>query len=203
MDTIPTSWTASSQYLPETLVTDVRLDPRNTRHSNRGANDTVASHDNIFFRVGSASTNLAKAELPEVRVFLHHDFRIYENNVGDTAFYDPETLALIHYKKHRYFLINTEPHFDAFAPAVRHFAIRKARGGMPRTASLRAVRSPRARWIRRSAFMSHSSVGQRVSSITGSRAVHAMTKVAELNTLVLDRRPRSISITPRTTGGPG
>ena len=57
----------------------------------------------------------------EVRVFLHHDFRIYENKVGDTAFYDPESLALIHYKKHRYFLINTEPHFDAFSTGRKAF----------------------------------------------------------------------------------
>jgi GH15 family glucan-1,4-alpha-glucosidase len=52
---------------------------------------------------------------------LHHDFRIYENKVGDTAFYDPETRSLIHYKKHRYFLINTLPHFDEFATGRKAF----------------------------------------------------------------------------------
>jgi GH15 family glucan-1,4-alpha-glucosidase len=56
-----------------------------------------------------------------IRVFLHHDFRIYENKVGDTAYYDPRTHGLIHFKKHRYFLINTEPHFDQFATGRKAF----------------------------------------------------------------------------------
>jgi len=42
----------------------------------------------------------------EVRLFFHHDFYIRGNEVGDTAFYSPETQALIHYKDDRYFLIN-------------------------------------------------------------------------------------------------
>ncbi|MEP6705388.1 MAG: glycoside hydrolase family 15 protein, partial [Acidobacteriota bacterium] len=81
--------------------------------------DTVASHDNIFLR-RTRVTNQANTRR-EMRVFLHHDFRIYENKVGDTAYYDPETKALIHYKKHRYFLINSEPHFDSFATGRKAF----------------------------------------------------------------------------------
>ena len=83
------------------------------------SNDTVASHENIFLRRVRVSNLLDKKR--EIRVFLHHDFRIYENKVGDTAFYDPESLALIHYKKHRYFLINTEPHFDNFSTGRKAF----------------------------------------------------------------------------------
>ncbi|MEO8041462.1 MAG: glycoside hydrolase family 15 protein, partial [Acidobacteriota bacterium] len=103
-------WSRSLKYLPETLVTDVRLE--NAEMGIRiECSDTVASHDNIFLRrIRVANT---KDSRREIRVFLHHDFRIYENNVGDTAYYDPETSALIHYKKHRYFLINTEPQFDS------------------------------------------------------------------------------------------
>src|SRR5206468_8614626 len=56
-----------------------------------------------------------------IRVFFHHDFRIYENKIGDTAFYDPESFSLIHYKKDRYFLTNTEPHFDAFSTGRKAF----------------------------------------------------------------------------------
>ena len=105
-------WYRQLKYLPETLVTDVVL--TNERLGIRiTCNDTVASHDNIFLRKVHIE-NLREAKR-ELRVFLHHDFRIYENEFGDTAFYDPDTLALIHYKKHRYFLINTEPHFDSFA----------------------------------------------------------------------------------------
>ncbi|MEJ7624700.1 MAG: glycoside hydrolase family 15 protein [Pyrinomonadaceae bacterium] len=111
-------WSRSLRYLPETLVTDVAL-----RNDKLGleirCSDAVAELDDIFLR-RVAVTDL-RSQHREVRVFLHHDFRIYENKVGDTAFYDPDTLALIHYKKHRYFLINTLPHFDQFATGRKAF----------------------------------------------------------------------------------
>jgi oligosaccharide amylase len=111
-------WRRELKYLPETLVTDVRL-----TNENLGleivSNDTVASHENIFLRRVRLS-NL-RDEKREVRVFLHHDFRISENKIGDTAFYDPEALALVHYKKDRYFLINSEPHFDHFSTGRKAF----------------------------------------------------------------------------------
>lgn len=111
-------WTKKLRYLPETLVTDVTLS-----NEKLGieivSNDTVASHDDIFLRKVRVINLRDSAR--KIRIFLHHDFRIYENKYGDTAFYDPETLALIHYKKHRYFLINTRPHFDAFATGRKAF----------------------------------------------------------------------------------
>ncbi len=112
------TWTRSLKYLPETLVTDVTL-----ANPSLGieivSNDTVASDENIFVRRVRVTNTAENAR--DIRVFLHHDFRIYENKVGDTAFYDPETRSLIHYKKHRYFLINTEPGFDAFATGRKAF----------------------------------------------------------------------------------
>jgi oligosaccharide amylase len=111
-------WKRELCYLPETLVTDVKL-----TNENLGieivCHDTVASHENFFLRKIVVSNLTDKQK--EIRVFLHHDFRIYENKVGDTAFYDPESFALIHYKKHRYFLINTEPHFDKFSTGRKAF----------------------------------------------------------------------------------
>ncbi|MGI8469335.1 MAG: glycoside hydrolase family 15 protein [Pyrinomonadaceae bacterium] len=111
-------WKRDLCYLRETLVTNVKL-----TNENLGleivSNDTVASHENIFLRRVRVS-NLRDTKR-DVRVFLHHDFRIYENKVGDTAFYDAESFALIHYKKHRYFLINTEPHFDTFSTGRKAF----------------------------------------------------------------------------------
>lgn len=112
------SWIRTLKYLPETLVTDVHL-----INEKLGieivCNDTVASHENIFLRKISVSNLLDKDR--DIRIFLHHDFRIYENKVGDTAFYDPESFSLIHYKKHRYFAINTLPHFDNFATGRKAF----------------------------------------------------------------------------------
>jgi len=111
-------WRRELCYLPETLVTDVRLTNKNLGLEII-SNDTVASHENIFLRRVRVSNLLDNPR--EVRVFLHHDFRISENKIGDTAFYDPENFALVHYKKDRYFLINSEPHFDAFSTGRKAF----------------------------------------------------------------------------------
>ncbi len=111
-------WKRELCYLSETLVTDVKL-----TNEKLGieivCNDTVANHENIFLRKIHVS-NLTDNQR-EIRVFLHHDFRIYENKIGDTAYYDAESLSLIHYKKHRYFLINTEPHFTDFSTGRKAF----------------------------------------------------------------------------------
>jgi glucoamylase len=112
------AWKRELKYLPETLVTDVSL-VNEQLGLKIVSNDTVASHENIFLRRVRVS-NLLDSER-DVRVFLHHDFRISENRIGDTAFYDPDNLALIHYKKNRYFLINTEPHFDTFVTGRKAF----------------------------------------------------------------------------------
>lgn len=111
-------WTRTLKYLPETLVTDVHL-INETLGLEIISNDTVASHENIFLRRVRVSNLQDKPR--EIRIFLHHDFRILETNIGDTAFYDPETRSLIHYKKDRYFLINTAPHFDVFATGRKDF----------------------------------------------------------------------------------
>ena len=111
-------WTRELRYISETLVTDVKL-TNEALGLEIISNDTVASHENIFLRRVRVS-NL-RDSIREVRVFLHHDFRISENKIGDTAFYEPEALALVHYKKDRYFLVNTEPHFDNFATGRKAF----------------------------------------------------------------------------------
>lgn len=111
-------WTRSLKYNSETLVTEVRL-VNQTLGIEIVSNDTVASHENIFLRRINVRNLWDKTR--DVRVFLHHDFRISESKIGDTAFYDPESESLIHYKRNRYFLINTEPHFDEFATGRKAF----------------------------------------------------------------------------------
>lgn len=111
-------WARELRYLPETLVTDAILTSE-ALGLRITCNDTVASHDNIFLRRVRVE-NLQDGRR-ELRVFLHHDFRIYENKFGDTAYYDPDSQSIVHYKKHRYFLINTEPHFTSFATGRKAF----------------------------------------------------------------------------------
>ncbi len=112
------AWERSLKYLPDTLVTDVRLVNRQLGIEIE-CNDLVAGNENVYLRK-IAIRNLRDTER-DLRVFLHHDFRIYENKIGDTAYYDPDTLALIHYKRHRYFLINSLPHFDEVATGRKAF----------------------------------------------------------------------------------
>ncbi|MCC6452639.1 MAG: glycoside hydrolase family 15 protein [Acidobacteria bacterium] len=111
-------WVRTIGYLPESAVTDVKL--RNDRLGIEfECHDMVCSDGNIYLK--HVFLRDTKGDGREVRVFFHHDFRIYENKVGDTAFYDPKSGGLIHYQKHRYFLINTEPHFDQFATGRKAF----------------------------------------------------------------------------------
>ncbi len=111
-------WERSLKYRSETLVTDVTL--MNGRLGiSLSIADTAASHKNIFLRCVDVRDLFGRDR--EVRVFLHQDFRIYENKVGDTAYFDPEAAALIHYKKHRYFLIGTDPPFNELSTGRKAF----------------------------------------------------------------------------------
>lgn len=95
-------WERHLTYEDRTLVTDVVL-----IHPQWGieiqAHDTVDFHENIVVRQFILINR--QATVREARLFLHHDFHIYGVDVGDTAFYDPMTRAMIHYKGQRYFLI--------------------------------------------------------------------------------------------------
>ncbi|MBA2379009.1 MAG: glycoside hydrolase family 15 protein [Blastocatellia bacterium] len=111
-------WSRDLRYLDETLVTDVRL-VNESLGIEIICNDTVASHENIFLRRFSVINNRDTSR--NVRVFLHEDFRLYENKVGDTVYFDPLTKSLIHYQKSRYFLIKSDPLFSSFATGRKDF----------------------------------------------------------------------------------
>ncbi|MFN2411485.1 MAG: glycoside hydrolase family 15 protein [Pyrinomonadaceae bacterium] len=111
-------WERSLKYESETLVTDVTLIDANLGVEIR-CSDTVGSHENVFLR--HVLVKNLRGDRRHFRIFLHHDFRIYENKVGDTALFDPETHSIIHYKKHRQFLISTDPPFDSFATGRKAF----------------------------------------------------------------------------------
>jgi GH15 family glucan-1,4-alpha-glucosidase len=111
-------WRRELRYEEETLVTDVRL-----INERLGVailcSDAVDFYENIFLR-RLVVKNLTD-EAREVRLFLHHDFYISETEVGDTAYFDPDTMSLIHYKGQRYFLISTDLGLDSFATGRKAF----------------------------------------------------------------------------------
>ena len=121
--TFSDDWTRSLAYQPETLVTNVTL-VNEALGISISCNDTVASHEHVFLR-RIRVRDLLNGSARALRTFFHQDFRIYENKIGDTAYYDPENNAIVHYKKHRYFLINSQPHFSAFATGRKAFKDRE------------------------------------------------------------------------------
>lgn len=114
-------WKIELRYVDESLVTDVRLTHERLELEIR-ANDAVDFHQNIFVRRIEVR-DLRRAAPREVRLFFHHDFYISESAVGDTAFFDPDNRALIHYKGQRYFLISTdaEAGVETFATGRKAF----------------------------------------------------------------------------------
>ncbi len=100
---LPDGWEINIDYIDETLVTNVELENKDLK-VRIIANDLVDFHENIYVKKLKVENLSDKAQ--EVRLFLCHDFRIYGNNVGDTAAYKPDVRGLLHYKSQRYFLIN-------------------------------------------------------------------------------------------------
>jgi len=96
-------WERALRYSDETLVSDVRL-----KHSELNlsinASDAVDFHENLLVRRFDVA-NLSNRNR-EVRLFFHHDFHIAGNEVGDTAYYEPDRRAVLHYKGSRWFLVN-------------------------------------------------------------------------------------------------
>jgi len=66
--------------------------------------DVVDIDSNVYIKKIEV-TNL-KGKERQVRLFFSHDFHLYGNDIGDTAYFDPRTRSIIHYKAYRYFLIN-------------------------------------------------------------------------------------------------
>lgn len=111
-------WKRELRYLNETLVTNVKLTNEKLKVEII-SNDTVDGVENIFVRRLQIKNLSDKPR--EFRIFFHHDFYISETEVGDTAFFDPDTFSIIHYKGNRYFLINTNDGVETFATGRKAF----------------------------------------------------------------------------------
>jgi glucoamylase len=107
------NWTKELKYHKDTLVTDVRL-----LNVNLGieilCSDFVDYYYDIYARQLKVK-NLREYQR-EVRIFFHHDFRISGTEVGDTAFYNPFSKSVVHYKGNRYFLCG-------LSDGVEHYSI--------------------------------------------------------------------------------
>ncbi|OGY70357.1 MAG: hypothetical protein A3C00_01650 [Candidatus Jacksonbacteria bacterium RIFCSPHIGHO2_02_FULL_44_25] len=68
--------------------------------------DVVYNEKNIFLRRIAISNRAMKKR--EIRLFLYHQFELYESHRGDTGFYDPREQVIVHYKGRRAILINAK-----------------------------------------------------------------------------------------------
>ncbi len=109
-------WDIRRQYEQDTLVTDVTA-----THAELGLsltfNDCVDFHEALLLRKVTVRDTAGRGRA--VRLFFHHDFRIAESEVGDTAAYEPDSKTITHYKGRRYFLCNVmvdgQAGIDSFA----------------------------------------------------------------------------------------
>ncbi|MFH0769940.1 MAG: glycoside hydrolase family 15 protein [Candidatus Peregrinibacteria bacterium] len=96
------SWTISVRYKPDTLVGESLL-----RNDALGiemlAEDQVHPVHNILLRRFYLKSTDGTEK--RVRMFFHHDLSIYGDKQKDTAFYEPYSNTVIHYRQTRYFLI--------------------------------------------------------------------------------------------------
>jgi glucoamylase len=119
-------WEKTLRYHDNNLVTDVILKNEALGLELR-CSDVVDLELNIYIRKIEV-INLKEADR-HVRLFFSHEFCLYGNDIGGTAYFDPRSCSIIHYKIHRYFLINSWAHGQW---GVQHFACgRRGASGSP------------------------------------------------------------------------
>ena len=90
-------------YAGDTLITTSRLTNESLGIAIE-AGDFVHPVKNILMR--HFLMRSIENEILNVKIYFHHDLHIYGDKQKDTAFYEPATNSVIHYRKQRYFLIS-------------------------------------------------------------------------------------------------
>jgi len=96
-------WKKDLRYHDNSLVTDVLLKNEALSLELR-CSDAVDLDLNIYIK--KVEVKNLEDKNRQVRLFFSHDFHMYGNDIGDTAYFDPRTRSIIHYKANRYFLVN-------------------------------------------------------------------------------------------------
>ena len=115
-------WNLSLEYADEMLMSQVTAINDHLGVSLH-CHDMVDYREDIYIKKIFLK-NLQKKER-EFRLFFHHDYHILESPTGDTAYYDPDEKAVIHYKENRYFLMsgmrNGLQGIDQYAIGIKEF----------------------------------------------------------------------------------
>lgn len=82
-----------------------RIIARNERlHVELSFNDIVYNEQPVFVRKVTVTNTLSDGR--EIKLYFGHQFEIYKTHGSDTAFFDPVSHSIIHYKGQRVFLIS-------------------------------------------------------------------------------------------------
>src|SRR5438874_8110031 len=96
-------WQRHISYEHETLVGATTL-----THPKLGlvlqCRDAVDFDRNLYFKEVTVEDTTGRKR--DVRLFQHFDAHLYGNETGDSAYYDPRSQAIVHYKGRRYFLLS-------------------------------------------------------------------------------------------------
>lgn len=96
-------WQRTLEYLRDTLVTDVQL--QNDAIGLRiRCYDAVDPDSAIYLR--KIVVRNQRDEARDIKLFLHHDFALYGNRIGDTVMFDPTSGGIMQYKTRRCVLVN-------------------------------------------------------------------------------------------------
>jgi GH15 family glucan-1,4-alpha-glucosidase len=111
------SWTIHIAYKPETLVTQSTAE-----HTGFGirlvAEDCVHPVHNILLR--RFLLRSIDGTEKNVTLFFHHNFFLYGDKQKDTAFYEPHTNSVIHYRQQRYILVGGSSNRAPACTTERH-----------------------------------------------------------------------------------
>jgi len=115
-------WEVDLRYEPSNLGTEVRMH-HPVLNLELTCCDVVDFHRPILIRRIEIHNPIDEAR--DVRLVHNQDFHLYGTKVGDTAYYDPKTRSLIHYRKQRYimacFYAEGEQRVDEYATGTAGF----------------------------------------------------------------------------------
>ncbi|BBD71803.1 glucan 1,3-alpha-glucosidase [Sulfodiicoccus acidiphilus] len=91
----PDAFTSTTRYLNSSMIFETIL---NGKEVTVTFQDFVDPDEPIFYRIISINSEAKK----EASIYFINKIALYGNDIGDTAFYEPKSKSIIHYKSKRY-----------------------------------------------------------------------------------------------------
>lgn len=114
-------WQRDLHFKKETMVTNVSA-ANGQLSLTVNINDVIDVGRPVYLR--KISIRNERSCERQIKIFFHHDLSISGHAIGDTAYFEPDMRALVHYKGKRYFLFNVlyrEKHgFDSCATGIKY-----------------------------------------------------------------------------------